>query len=184
MSDPRLEGRHLPTARQVAYRVARDRVLDARGGFTHAAESAERITPTAVSSRYALVRLPDGVYIPLRVGLTVVGRGLENDVVLGHGVVSRRHCALVAHARGGCEVYDTASLNGTRVNGRRVRHAWLNAGDLLQLCDVKFRVAVAGCPEPPVAERADRRPDPQAEKTGHSAGKGRNRRRPGKRPEH
>jgi pSer/pThr/pTyr-binding forkhead associated (FHA) protein len=58
--------------------------------------------------------------------------------------VSRRHCVVLVHASGGCEVYDTASRNDTRVNGRRVSRADLLPGDVLALCDQKFLVAWAG----------------------------------------
>src|SRR5262249_48969624 len=40
----------------------------------------------------------------------------------------------------GCEVYDTASRNGTRVNRRRVGRADLLPGDVLALCDHRFLV--------------------------------------------
>ena len=38
---------------------------------------------------------------------------------------------VLVHATGGCEVYDTASVNGTWVNRRRVDRAELFPGDLL-----------------------------------------------------
>jgi hypothetical protein len=121
MSDPRFQSGHLEPPRRAVYRDARGRLLAARP-----------------PSRYALVQTPGGVCLPLRVGLTAIGRYPENDIVVERIEVSRRHCVLLAHAGGGCEVYDTASRNGTRVNGRRVGHAWLNPGDVLQLCDTRF----------------------------------------------
>jgi pSer/pThr/pTyr-binding forkhead associated (FHA) protein len=69
------------------------------------------------------------------VGINTIGRFPENDVVLTAHIVSRRHCIVVVHATGGCEVYDTASRNGTWVNRRRVGRVDLLPGDVLIVCD-------------------------------------------------
>src|SRR5262245_14393304 len=57
---------------------------------------------------------------PLAVGTNTVGRLSDNDVVVASDYVSRRHCAIVAHPDGRCEVYDIGSINGVRVNGKRI----------------------------------------------------------------
>jgi pSer/pThr/pTyr-binding forkhead associated (FHA) protein len=139
-----------------------------------AAEWADHLIPRLAArppSRYVLVQTPGGVSFPLRVGLTAVGRLSENDIVVEQRAVSRRHCVLLVHAGGGCEVYDTASLNGIRVNGRRVGHAWLNPGDVLQLCDARFVVAceeeAAGTPD---EGRDDAPADPDGWGTGRWSG--------------
>ena len=61
----------------------------------------------------------DCVY-PLKVGINTVGRSSENDVVVGDAFVSRRHCAILVHHSTVCELYDTASKNGTLVNGTEI----------------------------------------------------------------
>jgi pSer/pThr/pTyr-binding forkhead associated (FHA) protein len=81
------------------------------------------------------VNLADGQRHCLRVGINTIGRFPENDVVLTAHIVSRRHCIVVVHATGGCEVYDTASRNGTWVNRRRVGRVDLLPGDVLIVCD-------------------------------------------------
>jgi len=147
MSDPRLNSCHLDWPRRHAFRDVRDRLLGARGTVTVAAEWAEYVAPPFLgkpTTGYVLVSTPGGVCFPLRVGLTAIGRYAENDIVLGGLCVSRRHCVLLVHAGGGCEVYDTASRNGTRVNGRPVHHARLNVGDVLELSDSRFVLAGEG----------------------------------------
>jgi hypothetical protein len=47
---------------------------------------------------------------------------------------------IVVHATGGCEVYDTASRNGVRVNGSLVARTDLVPGDVLTLCFQAWRL--------------------------------------------
>ena len=58
--------------------------------------------------------------------------------------ISRRHCVITVHATGGCELYDTASRNGTCVNGRKVRRADLLPGNVIRLCERRFLLAWVG----------------------------------------
>lgn len=170
MSDPRFHSSHLDPPRRADYRAARDRLLAARGTLTLAAEWVEHFSPSFAvrpPSRYALVQTPSGVCFPLRVGLTAMGRSRQNDIVVDVMEVSRRHCVLIAHAGGGCEVYDTASLNGTRVNGRRIGHAWLNVGDVLQLCDTRFVLAAEESADEPCVVLDDPPSASDGWKTGH-----------------
>jgi hypothetical protein len=154
MSDPRLNGSHLDVARHDQYDAAVDELLDGRGPLTGAADPLARPpSPSQVPAcrrgppaggTYTLVAF-DGRRYALRVGITTIGRFPENDLVLTPNHISRRHCAVLVHATGGCEVYDTASRNGTWVNGMRVvGRAELLPGDVLRLCDQRFLVAWAG----------------------------------------
>jgi pSer/pThr/pTyr-binding forkhead associated (FHA) protein len=88
--------------------------------------------------------MADGRLHRLQVGINSLGRYPQNDLVLTPNRVSRRHCVVLVHATGGCEVYDTASRNGTWVNGRRVGRADLRPGDVLALAGQQFLVAWAG----------------------------------------
>jgi pSer/pThr/pTyr-binding forkhead associated (FHA) protein len=154
MLDPRLSGSHLDVARHDQYDAAIDEMVDARGPSTSAADPLVRLSalPTAPvrrespppGGRYTLVSLADGRRHPLRVGMNAVGRYPENDLVLEPLVVSRRHCVVLVHASGGCEVYDTASTNGTWVNQRRVGRVDLLPGDVLILPAHQFLVAWVG----------------------------------------
>jgi FHA domain len=155
MSDPRLNGSHLDVARLDQYGATVDALLDDRGPLTGAADPLTRppSAPRAPVRRegppaggiYTLVAFADGRRHPLRVGINAIGRFPENDVVLTPNYISRRHCVVLVHATGGCEVYDTASRNGTWVNRARVvGRASLLPGDVLRLCDRKFLVAWVG----------------------------------------
>ncbi len=152
--DPRLDGHHLDWTRHSRYDAAVGELVDGRGPLTAVADPL--VPPPAYPRRprgqgapppggaYMLVGLADGRWRPLRVGINSLGRYPQNDLVLAPIHVSRRHCVVVVHATGGCEVYDTASRNGTKVNGRRVSRADLRPGDVLALAGEKFLLAWAG----------------------------------------
>ncbi len=150
MSDSRFCSVHLEFPRRQRYREQRDAVLAARGILTRAAACAAGfvgepddwpsllpIGPQALvpGKTYYLVDEPaEGAYV-LKVGLNAIGRKSNNDIVLADRGVSRRHCVVVVHVHGGCELHDTASLNGTFVNGRRVKTVLpLASGDEIVLC--------------------------------------------------
>ncbi|MCI0642736.1 MAG: FHA domain-containing protein [Gemmataceae bacterium] len=153
MGDPRLNGSHLGLTRHDRYDAVVDEMLDDRGSATAQADPLARppMVPRTPLRRelppggtFTLVSLADGRRHPLRVGINSVGRFPENDLVLGERCVSRRHCVVLVHATGGCEVYDTASRNGTWVNRRRVGRVELLPGDVLMLCNHQFLVAWVG----------------------------------------
>lgn len=91
-----------------------------------------------------MVYLRDGGRYPLRTGVNALGRAGENDLILPKHSISRRHCVVLVHATGGCEVYDTASRNGTFLNGRRVGRTEFVPGDVLALCDLRFALVWVG----------------------------------------
>jgi pSer/pThr/pTyr-binding forkhead associated (FHA) protein len=74
--------------------------------------------------------LPTGQRIELHEGHYIIGRHLENDIVLNDTNVSRRHAEFVC-AAGEVVVRDMGSTNGTKVNGVVV-----NGEQLLQHGDV------------------------------------------------
>src|SRR5262249_17277791 len=85
----------------------------------------------------------DGVH-NLKTGLNTIGRLPDNDIAVSDGSVSRRHCAIIVHASKGCEVYDTASKNGTYVNGQKINGLTvLKTGDKIKLCDRQFLFVAA-----------------------------------------
>jgi pSer/pThr/pTyr-binding forkhead associated (FHA) protein len=149
MADPRLNSIHLEPRRREDFRRAREVLLNARGWQTLAAESqpaAENQLPeprTLIQNSDAEPAatlnfwLQDREFIdPLKVGLNTVGRSQDNDVVIEDSYVSRRHCAILVHASNTCEVHDTASKNGTYLNGQRLSGPTrLNSGDEIRMCD-------------------------------------------------
>ena len=64
----------------------------------------------------AVLTLPGGQRIELHEGHYVLGRHLENDIVLNDTNVSRKHAEFVC-AAGEVVVRDLGSTNGTKVNG-------------------------------------------------------------------
>jgi pSer/pThr/pTyr-binding forkhead associated (FHA) protein len=164
MVDPRLNSVHLEAPRRQQYRQAREMLLNARGGQTIAAEGPVQAEAVAANP-HTLIQEPgrgvpaglkfwlvDKDYIyPLKVGLNTIGRSADNDVVLQDCYVSRRHCAVLVHVADSCELHDTASKNGTYVNGRRIEGPWrLSSGDEIRMCDrqLVFISKSGGPPEP------------------------------------
>lgn len=143
MDDPRLDEFHLPSPRRERYQGARAGMLGCMGGATMDLEDAVRRLrlPFGVPpgpSRHLLQNLRTGHVHPLRLGINTIGRHPDNDIVLLDFPISRRHCVLLIHTSGRCEVHDTASRNGTRIGHQNVTTADLKPGDVLRLCDCKF----------------------------------------------
>ena len=72
--------------------------------------------PSAFDRPPAVLSLPNGQRIELHEGHYVLGRHLENDIVLNDTNVSRKHAEFVC-AAGEVVVRDLGSTNGTKVNG-------------------------------------------------------------------
>jgi hypothetical protein len=170
MADPRLNSMHLEGPRRQDYRRAREHLLGARGWQTVAAENPDEVDPPKVegatlvqddnegkprdscpTNGYRFWLVDQGSVYPLKVGINTIGRSPDNDVVLQDPYVSRRHCAILVHASEGCEVHDTASKNGTYLNGRRLGGPTrLAAGDEIRMCErqLVFMTKTDGPSEP------------------------------------
>jgi hypothetical protein len=161
MFDPRLCSVHLqiPTRRD-DFRRARQALIGACGQPTLALDRRTlEVSLTQAPSRGARPPslrywLVDREFVyALKVGLNTIGRKLDNDVAILDDSVSRRHAAIVVHVNDGCELHDTASKNGTRLNGERIAGPLrLQTGDEIRLCD-RLLVFVAG--NDPPAPRGD-----------------------------
>jgi len=150
MPDWRLQSGHLGPTRRECYRRNREGVLAARGWLTLAVERAEHwvgesadqpsglpIRPAQwlPGARLALMDQQTEAWYPLNTGLNTIGRFPENDIVFEDCYISRRHCIILVHAWGNCELHDTASLNGTFLNGERVHiPVCLARGDQIGIC--------------------------------------------------
>ena len=161
MADPRFNSIHLEAPRRQQYRLAREKLLNARGFHTLVAEreeiSSDRPHTVIENDRNqapAAVEfwLMDREFIyPLAVGLNTIGRAPENDVVIQDGYVSRRHCAILVHAGRDAELHDTASKNGTFLNGHKISGPTrLHSGDEIRMCDrnLVFVTQNGGQPSP------------------------------------
>jgi hypothetical protein len=150
MTDPRFNSVHLPAPRRQDYRRARQELFQACGNRTLYAENhkSPSSSNTLVSARDAAVGEDDAdfwlmdreFFYPLRTGLNTVGRSPDNDVVVADEFISRRHCAIVVHQHTGrCELHDTASKNGTYLNGSKLATPTsLRPGDEIRVCDRRF----------------------------------------------
>ncbi|MEM6368913.1 MAG: FHA domain-containing protein [Myxococcota bacterium] len=82
---------------------------------------------------------------------TLVGRGVEADLVIDHPSISRLHAA-VEGSEGGLRIDDLGSANGIRVDGQLVASHRLQEGQLLELGDVGMRFVPAHTPFVPTDE--------------------------------
>src|SRR5215469_5786345 len=72
---------------------------------------------------------------------TTVGSAPDNDVVIDHKSVSRRHAVVVRGRFGRFAVRDLDSTNGTRLNGQRSSGSRrIGPGDELEFGNVRFAV--------------------------------------------
>jgi hypothetical protein len=76
--------------------------------------------------------------MPITEAVVTIGRSLDSDIVLDDKHVSRRHAQL-RRRYGQYVLYDLDSTGGTTVNGRPVREAVLQPGDVLAFAGVKVR---------------------------------------------
>ena len=143
-----LDSAHLDSSRRKKFRRVRMQTFLACGPETLLASKDEKPLETHPlpffdqredSIAYVLVKLADGEVSPLQVGINVIGRLSTNTVPLADEYVSRRHCVIIVHAGGKCEVQDLSSRNGTRVNGRAVTVCTrLSAGDIITVGRTKL----------------------------------------------
>jgi hypothetical protein len=158
--DSHLNSAHLDLPRREDYRRARQALLEARGvntlrleldpprevvpGDTIADAPARSPTPSSVAP---FILAETTQVHPLKLGLNTVGRLPDNDVVIADLHVSRRHCAVLVHTNYTCEVHDTASKNGTYLNGQLVTcPTRLKPGDEIRMCDLRLTFLNAGAP--------------------------------------
>ena len=161
MTDARFQSVHLEgLSRREDFRAARDRLEQACGQYTLMGDLAVlpagdpgdgptcTIGPGAFQAGTYWLQDGDQVH-SLAVGVNSVGRLPDNQVVLRDEHVSRRHCAIVVHRDGRCEVHDVASKNGTLVNGRKIACATaLRPGDTILLCTRKLTFLAGPDPKP------------------------------------
>lgn len=149
MFEHRLNSVHLEFPRRDQFRQARAELLEARGSTTLALEKldvADNSPLTLIESLQAplpansncWLRHEQAIY-PLKIGINTIGRLPDNDVVVSAPYVSRRHCAVLVHTDGTCELHDIASKNGTYLNNRKITGPTrLMSGDEIFLCDSRL----------------------------------------------
>ncbi len=69
----------------------------------------------------------------------LIGKSLDNDLVLDEQTVSRSHCEIIRDARGYL-LRDLGSTNGTLLDGAEVREVYLKAGAVVTVGTVELKV--------------------------------------------
>ena len=145
MPELRFHSMHLEGQPRLAeFRAARDRMELGCGQLTlggdlnwlHDDNSGRGDTRSFGANLTRTFWVQDGEQLhTLTVGVNSVGRLPDNSVVLRDECVSRRHCAIVVHRDGSCELHDIASKNGTVLNGAKIHGPTkLRPGDKISLC--------------------------------------------------
>jgi predicted component of type VI protein secretion system len=84
--------------------------------------------------------------VPLKSGVSIIGRRPDCDVRIPLLFVSRKHCRIIQQENK-TVVQDLGSANGTFVNSERVMEAVVQAGDILSIGSVSFTIQVNGHPK-------------------------------------
>lgn len=91
-----------------------------------------------------LVGPTPGVEYPLDRERMTVGRAEDATISVNHNSVSRLHCEIHALGDGRFEIVDKGSSNGVRVNAVELKRSIIEAGDVIELGDVRFKFVGAG----------------------------------------
>lgn len=80
---------------------------------------------------------------PVSSARTAIGRGRSNAVVIAHDSISRVHAELHRNRDGGFSVTDMDSLNGTFINGSRIKGTHqVRAGDKIMFGEVETKLVL------------------------------------------
>ena len=85
-----------------------------------------------------------GLEYPLDRERLTIGRAEDAAISVNHNSVSRLHCEIHSLGEGRYEIVDKGSSNGVRVNGADLRRGIIEAGDIIELGDVRFKFVGAG----------------------------------------
>jgi pSer/pThr/pTyr-binding forkhead associated (FHA) protein len=85
-----------------------------------------------------------GEEFPLVGERLTIGRAEDATISINHNSVSRLHCEVHSLGEGRFEIVDKGSSNGVRVNGADLRRGIIEAGDVIELGDVKFKFVGEG----------------------------------------
>lgn len=91
-----------------------------------------------------LVGPTPGVEYPLDRERMTIGRAEDASISVNHNSVSRLHCEVHALGDGRFEIVDKGSSNGVRVNAVELKRSIIEAGDTIELGDVRFKFVGAG----------------------------------------
>lgn len=96
-------------------------------------------------NRFVMLAGPTpGAEFPLTLERMTIGRAEDATISVNHNSVSRMHCEIHALGESRFEIVDKGSSNGVRVNGSDLRRGIIEAGDIIELGDVRFKFVGAG----------------------------------------
>lgn len=102
-------------------------------------------TLTERPNRFVMLVGPNpGVEFPLDRERMTIGRAEDANISVNHNSVSRLHCEVHALEGGRYEIVDKGSSNGVRVNAVELRRSIIEAGDIIELGDVRFKFVGKG----------------------------------------
>jgi len=96
-----------------------------------------------ISRLSSLLRRDDGeqeIAIPADKAVMVIGRHKSNDIVLDTPQVSRHHAELHRRSDGSFELRDLGGINGTYVNGKRIKSAVVTEDDLISFANYRIQL--------------------------------------------
>lgn len=85
----------------------------------------------------------------IKLEVTYIGRNTDNHIVLKDPYVSNHHAKICCEVDG-YFLYDCASTNGTRVNGRKIDTKKLVDLDIIEIGRVTFTFISKQCPDPSI----------------------------------
>ncbi len=144
---------------QAASQAAQQETLDADAGATRLRMAVPKFVLRGVSGAAF------GKTFPVASAMTI-GRAQECDISIPSEEISRRH-AQVKPTQDGLAVEDLGSANGTYINGNRVQHGLLKAGDELRLDTIRFLLVAPGMEIP-----SSQKPTVQLPQPTQGSGKG------------
>ena len=125
--------------------------------------------PTEAPPAFLLIKSGPraGQSIPLNPGVTSIGRGSENDLVVDDPAVSRQHATIVFQ-EGQYVVEDAGSSNGTMVEGSPTARTVLSSGSALRLGETELVFMQAEGTMTAGATSAGAAPGPGAQQPGET----------------
>lgn len=75
-----------------------------------------------------------------------IGTSDDNDIILNNKAVSRHHAKIRIEGKKHF-IYDLASTNGTRVNGRKIAKKWIKEGDSIEIGHTRMTFNPGEIPE-------------------------------------
>lgn len=75
-----------------------------------------------------------------------IGSSDDNDIILKDRAVSRHHAKIRIEGKK-YFIYDLASTNGTRVNGRKIAKKWIKEGDSIEMGHIRMAFRTSKIPK-------------------------------------